>query len=159
MAHLRDDGVLVDRWEPIFRHSAGRLSSQYITAIRSERRLLGWKTKRPDTMTVPPKSFGLEGEWVEVGPGAKLLSAVPAEWVADSGEPRLRTFVLARVLVDGAETPMYVLLKLREGQSLPARGARLSVHFADAVPSGSTPAGDEFWFEITSPAGRSGVAS
>lgn len=159
MVELREDGVLVDRWEPVFRHSAGRLSSQYFTAIRSERRLLGWKTKRPDTISVPPKNFGPEGDWVELGPGATLLSAVPAAWVADSGELLLRTFVLGRVLVDGAETPMYALLKLDQGRSLPQRGTRLSVRFADAVPPASTPTGDEFWFEVVSPAGRSGATS
>ena len=159
MAELREDGVLVDRWEPVFRHSAGRLSSQYFTAIRSQRRLLGWKTKRPDTISVPPKNFGPDGEWVELGPEATLLSAAPAAWVADSDEALLRTFVLGRVLVDGAKTPMYALLKLDQGRSVPERGARLSVHFADAAPLASTPTGDEFWFEIASPAGLGGATS
>ena len=148
------EGILVERWEPVFRHSSGRLTSQFFTAIRSERRLPGWKTKRPDTISVPPKNFGSEGEWVELGPEATLLCAAPPAWVADSGEPLLRTFVLGRVLVDGAETPMYALLKLDSGAPLPARGARLSLHFADAAPLASTPTGGEFWFEIASPAGR-----
>jgi hypothetical protein len=159
MAKLREDGILVERWEPVFRHSAGRLSSQFFTAIRSERRLLGWKTKRPETISVPPKNFGPDGEWVGLGPEATLLSAAPPAWVAESGEPLLRTFALGRVLVDGAETPMYALLKLDQRRPLPERGARLSLRFADAAPLAATPTGCEFWFEIASPAGGVGAAS
>jgi hypothetical protein len=137
-------GVLADRWQPVFRHSAGRLGSRYLTAIRSEKRLLAWKTKQPARLSAPPKDFGSDGEWIEIGPGAVLLSYAPAEWVADSGEDVLRSFVLGRVLVDGAESPSLALLKLGDGHGEPERGARLIARFASEAPA---PQGADFWFE------------
>lgn len=137
-------GVLSDRWKPVFRHSAGRLGSRYLTAIRAEKRLLAWKTSKPARLSVPPTDFGSEGEWVEIGPGATLLSCAPAAWVADSGEDVLRDFVLGRVMVDGAQSPLLALLKLDGAQAQPERGARLIARFAADAPASGRP---DFWFE------------
>ena len=147
MAELSKDGVLADRWRPVFRHSAGRLGSEYLTAIRSQHRLLGWKTQQPDMVTAPPKNFGGAGEWVELGPEATLLSFAPTEWVADCGEALLKTFVLGRVLVDGGDAPIFALLKPVAGSATPKRGDRLTVRFAEGGAAEGGPAGPDFWFE------------
>jgi hypothetical protein len=155
MAAAERDGVLEDRWHPVFRHSAGRLGSQYLTAIRSENRLLAWKTNKPSRLSLPPKDFGTEGEWIETGPGATLLSFAPAEWVADSGEAVLASFVLGRILVDGAQAPMFALLKLHGATESLERGARLAVHFAGADGAQGS-GGPDFWFEPAAASPASG---
>ena len=133
--------VLEDRWKPVFRHSAGRLGSYYLTTIRTQERLCGWRTVSPSQLSVPPRDFGTKGEWTDIGPGAELLSFAPSEWVADSGEPVLQDFVLGRVRVDGAEVPIFALVKLNGTDG--KRGLRLSVRFA----KGQTGTGVDFWFE------------
>jgi hypothetical protein len=138
MAEMKN-GALEDRWQPVFRHSAGRLGSQYLTAIRTEKRLLGWKTAQPERLSSPPKDFGGEGAWVDIGPGATLLSFAPGEWVAGGDVPE--GYLLSRVVVDGTDTPQFALLKT-SGNAAPARGARLNVRFADEPAEGPA-----FWFE------------
>jgi len=106
---------------------------------------LGWRTNLPERLNLPPKDFGTGGEWVEVGPEAELLAFAPPEWVADSGEMQLRDFTLGRVLIDGAQTPVFALLRLDNARDELKRGARLIVRFADAQVSPSPDA--DFWFE------------
>jgi hypothetical protein len=144
MAPEEEQGVLLDRWNPAFRHSAGHLGSRYLTAIRAEKRLLAWRTRQPARLSAPPKDFGSGGEWIEIGPGAMLLSYAPAEWVADCSEDVLRSFTLGRVIVDGAEAPSLALLKLDGGQPELQRGTRLTARFAAEAPA---PQGTDFWFE------------
>jgi uncharacterized OB-fold protein len=134
--------VLEDRWNPVFRHSAGRLGSHYLSALRTQGRLVGWRTQAPSRVSVPPRDAAAQGEWVEMGPGAELLAFAPAEWVAGSGEPALENFVLGRVLIDGAQKPIFALLKLHGVQG--RRGLRLSAKFADGQAAGS---GVDLWFE------------
>jgi hypothetical protein len=141
---MPEDGAsaLEDRWRPAFRHSAGRLGSQYLTAIETESRLLAWKTGRPDMLCSPPKDFGAEGEWVEIGPGAKLLSFVPREWLSEAD--RMGEFLLARVLVDGARVPQFALVSTAGAVPITI-GARLTVKFA--ARTGEAQRSPGYWFE------------
>jgi hypothetical protein len=151
MASTEQGRVLEERWRPVFRHSAGRLGSHYLTALRTERRLLGWKTSEPPRLSLPPKNFGADGEWVAVGPGAELLSYAPPQWVADSGEPLLRDFMAARVRVDGAEAPIFARVKVDGSTAELKRGTRLAACFAgEQDPSRAVP---DFWFEPVAEAG------
>ncbi|GAA4339007.1 hypothetical protein GCM10023144_36690 [Pigmentiphaga soli] len=134
--------ILEERWNPVFRHSAGRLGSHYITALRTQGRLVGWRTEVPSRVSVPPRDVGAEGEWVELGPGAELLAFAPSEWTAGSGEPVLEDFTLGRVLIDGARKPVFALLRLNGVQG--RRGLRLSARFADGQSAGT---GVDLWFE------------
>lgn len=136
------DTVLVDHWRPRFRHSAGRLGSAFLDAARQERKLLGWKTGNPARVIVPPKDLGTDGEWVPIGPGARLLGVVPAAWSAGSGEAALADHLLGRVLPDGADTPFFALVGRGHDGAEPAPGARLSVRFRAGGGEGPW----EFWF-------------
>jgi uncharacterized OB-fold protein len=120
-----------------FRHSAGRLGSVFLTALR-EQRLLGWKTGTPARVIVPPKDLGTAGEWVEIGPGARLEAYVPAEWLASSDDGSC----LALVTVDGADTAL--LARLRPAAAALAKGARLTLRFAENRAGRMT----DFWFEL-----------
>ncbi len=137
----------------MFRHSAGHLGSHYLTAIRTQERLCGWQTGSPPRLSVPPTDFGTAGEWIDIGPGAELLSFAPSEWVADSGEAVLQDFVLGRVRIDGAEVPIFALVRLNGADG--KRGLRLSVRFAKE----QTGTGTNFWFEPVSASASEGIGS
>lgn len=159
MAESSGDGVLADCWHPVFRHSAGRLGSQYLTALRAERRLVAWKSHSLGTVSLPPKNFGGTGEWLDVGPGATLLSFAPSAWVADSGEPLLKAFVLCRVVVDGAKAPMFALLKGGDNGAALERGTRLTARFRGTEEAGASNGLPDVWFEPVSGAGVPGAAA
>lgn len=119
-----------------FRHSAGRLGSVFLQALR-ERRLIGWKTG--GRVIVPPRDFGASGEWVELGPGARLEAYAPADWIAADAADSC----LALVTVDGADTALLTRLRPAASAGALRPGARLALRFADA-PQGSI---TDFWFE------------
>lgn len=119
-----------------FRHSAGRLGSTFLRALR-ERRLIGWKTG--GRVIVPPRDSGEGGEWVELGPGARLEAYAPADWVASDGGDSC----LALVLIDGADTALLTRLRPAAKVGVLAPGVRLALRFADN-PQGSI---TDFWFE------------
>ncbi len=79
---MTQDRELVERWHATFRHSAGRLGSRYLAALRDDGKILGSRTGTPPRVLVPPKDLGTDGEFVEVGPGASLLAFAPNEWLA-----------------------------------------------------------------------------
>ena len=126
---------LVEHWRAVFRHSAGRLGSQWLTALHEQREILGWRTGTPPRVVVPPKDFGTKGEFIEVGPGARLLAFAPADWVAEPGGPG----VLGLVMLDGADTPLYA----RVLGASPKTGMRLTACIAE-TPAGT---GADLWFE------------
>lgn len=146
MSASGQDSVLQQAWKPVFRHSAGRLGSHYLTALREQGRLLGWRTRTPDRLSLPPKDFGCDGEWIEVGPGAALLSFVPSAWMAGAPEAPPHGFVLARVAVDGAPAPILALARM-EDEAAARRGMRLTIRYPQAGDA-SFPGG--FWFEPAS---------
>jgi hypothetical protein len=117
-----------------FRHSAGRLGSEFLQALR-ERRLLGLRAG--DQVIVPPRDFGARGEWVAIGPGARLEAYAPADWVDGGGS------CLALVTVDGADTALLARLRPAAPAGALAKGTRLTLQFADK-PRGSM---TDFWFE------------
>lgn len=119
MSQTERDGVLNETWQITFRHSAGRLVSHALKALRDERRILGWRSGPDAVVLYPPKDLGGEGQWVELGPGAELLSPAPA---TGSG-------ALARVRLDGASCGMFATIAAPAG--LPS-GARLTAHISDA---------------------------
>lgn len=122
-----------------FRHSAGRLGSVFLTALR-EGRLLGWKTGTPAQVIVPPKDRGTPGEWVELGPGARLEAYAPADWHADADHGSC----LALVTVDGADTALLARLRPAATAGSLAKGTRLALRFADRCQGRMT----DFWFEL-----------
>jgi hypothetical protein len=119
-----------------FRHSAGRLGSEFLQALR-ERRLLGLRTG--SQVIVPPRDLGASGAWVEIGPGARLEAYAPADWV-DGGDAGS---CLALVTVDGADTALLARLRPAAPAGALAKGTRLTLRFAD-TPRGSM---TDFWFE------------
>jgi len=136
------DTIFVDHWRPVFRHSAGNLGSAFMSAARNDRKLIGWKAGKPAQVMVPPKDLGVGGEWVDIGPGATLIGAVPADWAADSGEKALVGFVLGHVRPDGADTALLALVAADPVTGAPARGARLAVRFRSDDEAGPY----DFWF-------------
>jgi len=122
----------------VFRHSAGRLGSVFLSSLR-DGRLLGWKTGTPARVMVPPKDLGGDGEWVEIGPGARLEAYVPIGWSAETD----RDSCLALVTVDGADTALLTRLRPAAEKETLAPGARLTIRFADARHG----AIGDFWFE------------
>jgi len=137
------DDVRVADVRATFRHSAGRLGSRFLTALRDEGRVLGWRTGTPSRVMVPPKDIGLPGEWVEVGPGARLEAYAPVEWLAEAGVADDDGSCLALVRLDGADTAL--LTRLRPGAALGALpvGQRLVVRMAEQR-SGTIA---DLWFE------------
>jgi len=125
-----------------FRHSAGRLGSRFFSALRDEGRLLGWRTGTPPRVIVPPRDLGGDGEWVPLGPGARLEAFAPTDWLAEIGaENAPDGSLLALVTPDGADTAL--LARLRPGDGTPAPGTRLVARFADERQGAMT----DFWFE------------
>jgi uncharacterized OB-fold protein len=123
-----------------FRHSAGRLGSVFLNALRA-RRLLGLKID--GRVIVPPRDFGATGEWVELGPGARLEAYAPSDWIAADDD----NSCVALVTVEGADTALLARLRPAATAGALAPGARLSLRFVDE-PAGSI---IDFWFE---PVGR-----
>jgi uncharacterized OB-fold protein len=119
-----------------FRHSAGRLGSHFLQALRA-RRLLGLKVA--GRVIVPPREFGPGGEWVELGPGARLEAYAPADWVPTAGE----NSCLALVVVDGADSSLLARLRPAATAGALVPGSRLLLRFVDE-PRGSM---TDFWFE------------
>jgi hypothetical protein len=137
------DDIRVVEVEATFRHSAGRLGTRFLTAIRDEARLLGWRTGSPPRVIVPPKDLGGDGEWVAIGPGATLEAYVPADWLPPGGDGA----TLALVRPDGADTAMLARLRPAFALGALAPGARLVLRFA-ATRTGTM---TDLWFEPTSP--------
>jgi uncharacterized OB-fold protein len=119
-----------------FRHSAGRLGSHFLQAL-SERRLLGLKVA--GRVIVPPRESGQGGEWVELGPGARLEAYAPADWVPTRGD----NSCLALVVVDGADTALLTRLRPAARAGALVLGSRLLLRFV-GEPKGSM---TDFWFE------------
>lgn len=123
-----------------FRHSSGVLGTHFFKTLRDEKRLVGWKAGLPSRVVVPPRDCGGSGEWVDVGPGAKLEAFCPPEWTTGHSDGS----VLALVKTDGADTSMLARLRLK-GATAPVVGQRLTIKFA-AVRQGDMA---DFWFECT----------
>lgn len=123
-----------------YRHSAGRLGSVFLKAL-GDGRLIGWKSTADGRVTVPPRETGLPGEWVPIGPGARLEAFAPADWVADD---RGDGACLALVRIDGADTALLARLKVAPSAGAPAIGARLVARFAAERSSRIT----DLWFEL-----------
>lgn len=120
--------VLPQTWRPSFRHSAGKLGSHFIRAIREHRQILGWKTGRLG-VTVPPIETGSPGEWVKVGPEATLVGyASPGEVGPDDIE---QGKVFAVVKIDGADTVLCALV-VCENPDILFPGMRLEARFGHA---------------------------
>jgi uncharacterized OB-fold protein len=119
-----------------FRHSAGRLGSVFLQALRA-RRLLGLKIG--GRVIVPPRELGERSEWVELGPGARLEAFAPADWLAADSD----NSCLALVTVDGADTALLTRLRPAVVAGALAPGARLSLRFAEEPRASMT----DFWFE------------
>lgn len=135
------DAVRTVDVEATFRHSAGRLGTHFLKAIRDERKFLGWRAGNPSRVIVPPKDLGGPGEWVEIGPGARLEAYAPAEWLGDGADTGS---CLALVRLDGADTA--ILARLRPAttpEALPV-GTRLVARFAEERQGAIT----DFWFEV-----------
>jgi len=114
-----EDGNLVKSWKARFRHSAGRLGSAYLRAMRDEARLLGWRIDRTGKIHVPPKDLDEPGKFVDVGPGARLLTlARNVSFPADEG----RCLCLGRVMRDGATAPLFARVAFKGAAAPRARG-------------------------------------
>lgn len=138
-----EDQVRTVEMHAKFRHSAGRLGTHYLTVIRDEGRLVGWRSGNPPLVQVPPKDLGMAGEWVDVGPGATLEAFAPTDWVAPArDDPAVSS--LALVHIDGADTATLAWLRpAPSGPDALAPGTRLVACFADERSGMVT----DFWFE------------
>lgn len=103
----------IETWRIAFRHSLGVLGRHARQAQHDQGLILGWRSGQDGTVLYPPRDRGGAGEWVEVGPGAVLLS--PLTWTEGDTS-------LARVRLDGAECGMFA--RVFTDRSL-ARGTRL----------------------------------
>lgn len=126
----RREAVLAQTWKPAFRHSAGKLGSHFIRAVRNGR-LLGWKTERLG-VTVPPLEAGTAGEWVDIGPGAMLVGYAPGSQADASGK------VFAAVKVDGADTLLFASVQCGQARTLQA-GMRLTAILPHDDPQSAVP--------------------
>lgn len=136
----RKIGNIVEDWRATFRHSAGRLGSEYLRALRDEGRLLGWRVTRTGMVHVPPRDCGESGEFVDVGPGGRLLTL--AREVSLASEDGRRTS-LGRVAIDGAGSPIFVRVRFDDG-IVPPPGTRVKIAFASRRVGASS----DFWFEV-----------
>ena len=129
--------------EATFRHSAGKLGSRFLKALRDEKRILGWRSGRPERVSVPPKDLGMDGTWVEVGPGARLEAYAPADWLRAVGRQADEADCLALVRLEGADTAL--LARVRRGPHAPhlSIGLRLVARIAER-PTGAI---TDLWFE------------
>jgi len=128
------NAVRAQKWQPGFRHSAGKLGSHFIRAIRNGQ-LFGWKTKRLG-VTIPPIETGEPGEWVEVGPVATLVGyASPNDLAPGDIEPGK---VFAALKVDGADTLLYALVACDDAKIL-FPGMRLKAILPHDTEAGTLP--------------------
>lgn len=134
-----ENGNIIESWKAGFRHSAGRLGSAYLRALRDEARILGWRVKRTGTVHVPPKDLGEPGELVEVGPGARLVTLARDVQFTSADSHHL---CLGRVVIDGTRTPLFARVAFVD-ESLPKPGGRLIAVFAETRIGAAT----DFWFE------------
>jgi hypothetical protein len=110
----------IETWRIAFRHSVGALGRHARVAHRDQGLLLGWRSGPDGAVIYPPRDQGGAGEWVEVGPGAVLLSPLTRS-EADT--------TLARVRLDGAQCGMFARVG---ADSALAKGTRLRAIVTEA---------------------------
>ena len=91
------------------------------------------------TVLVNARRQNSDGEWVEVGPGAVLLSTLTPAATNDQA-PQL---VLARLRLDGADSVMFARVNIEAQSQNLQPGTRLVAQFEPADEKG----GRDFWFE------------
>src|SRR5687768_8403036 len=106
-------------WQAHFRHGAGALTSHFLRTLRDEARLVGWRSGTPARVVVPPQDLGTAGEWVEVGPQARLVGHAGGD-----GQD-----VLGLVALDGAHGCSYWRVRCADPSQLRS-GTRLVARFA-----------------------------
>lgn len=142
---MAEDDVRSVDVKAVFRHSAGELGSHYLTTLRDEGQLLGWRSGRPPIVRIPPKDLGLPGSWVDVGPGATLEAYAPRDWLQAAGAEEWEDgSCLALVRPDGADTAMLARLRPAAASAVMGVGQRLTAHFAERRSGSAT----DVWFEV-----------
>jgi uncharacterized OB-fold protein len=108
----------------------GEIGTRFFAELRDNRRILGIRCPRCDTVYVPPRltckrCFGKLDEWVEVGPEGTLLASTTV-YAPVANPPAEAPYTLAVIKLDGADTGLVHLVeevdpaRLEEGTRLRA---------------------------------------
>lgn len=100
-----------------YTYFAGKTGSFFLTAIRDRKKIFGTRCPRCGKVYVPPRQTceldlaPLQDNWVEVGSRGVITNFTVVRY-DDRHLPRKAPFVLAMILLEGADTP---LLHIVEG--------------------------------------------
>lgn len=99
-----------------YTYFAGRVGSRFITTLRDQHKIMGVRCAACDTVFVPPRQTcerclsDLTDSWCEVGSRGRVVNFTVVRY-PDRHLPRPVPFVLAMILLEGADTPIVHLLE------------------------------------------------
>lgn len=99
-----------------YQYFAGRTGSRFLIALRDEKKIMGVKCARCDTVFVPPRSTcercfeDLSNNWVEVKDTGVVTNFTVVRY-AEPHQPFKPPYVTALITLDGADTPMTHIVK------------------------------------------------
>ncbi|HOT52267.1 MAG TPA: Zn-ribbon domain-containing OB-fold protein, partial [Candidatus Hydrogenedentes bacterium] len=110
-----------------YQYYAGAIGSQFIVALRDDKRILGVRCEKCRKTFVPPRQScercfsSLTDHWVEVGSSGVLTGFTVIRY-AEPYQPKEPPYVLALIKLDGADTPIAHILECGD-----ARNARIGM--------------------------------
>ena len=99
-----------------YTYFAGRTGSTFLTTIRDQRRIMGVKCNTCNRVFVPPRQTcercmaDIRSQWVTVASHGEVVNHTVIRY-PDKHLPRKPPFVLAMILLKGADTPMVHILE------------------------------------------------
>ncbi|TAM74722.1 hypothetical protein EPN44_10430 [bacterium] len=147
-----DNLVFEEKWNLMYRHSAGPIVSHFFRTLKEEAKLVGRFCPKCERVLMPPRSFCdrdfVETErWNDVGPGG-TLETFTTVYRGFQGLPD-PPYCFGYVLLDGASTAIlnYIrgvdLTPGSDGLKALKIGARMRVVYAPKRESKMS----DFWFE------------
>lgn len=117
-----------------YTYFAGRVGSRFITTIRDQKKIMGVKCNRCDTVFVPPRQTceicmeDIRDNWVDLQPTGELVNFTVIRY-DDKHLPRKAPYVLGLIKLDGADTPMAHIVEEVAPEALSV-GMRVEAVFA-----------------------------
>ncbi len=117
-----------------YTYFAGRVGSRFLTTLRDEKKILGIRCHKCGITFIPPRQVcdicmeKIDNNWVELKDTGKILSSVVVRY-ADRHLPRKPPYVLALILLDGADTPFVHIVSGTEPENV-QEGMRVRAVFA-----------------------------
>lgn len=122
-----------------YSYFAGRVGSKFITTLRDQKKIMGIRCDPCDTVFVPPRQTcekclsDIRDNWVDLDNTGEIKNFTVVRY-ADGHLPKEPPFILAQILLGGADTP---LTHIVEGVAPDAVtvGMKVKAVFADETTS------------------------